>query len=482
MKKLSPQEKGLLENIFVFSQEKNVQLYLVGGFLRDLLLNRSKINPDIDFCLSKDAISFGKALSRKINSDFVVLDQQHDCCRLLKQVEGKTYTIDISSFRGITLEDDLRLRDFAINAMAIELNQKFLTGKLDFIDPWNGQRDIETKVIRHLAKNTFQDDPLRILRAFSFSAMLDFKISPDTLKKIRKERNKLSAVSFERIREELFKILETQDTYSYIRMMDKNGVLKAFLPEMDVMRKISQGPYHHLDVWEHTLEALKQFDKLVKVNKNSDIKEYWDKEISSGHKRLALIKLAILLHDIGKPKAKRKKGRKLYFHGHEWIGSRLTREISRKMKLSNNEEVFLNKLVFLHLRPGYLADNKTLTDRAAFRFFRDIGNDAPGLLTLSLADQRATRGRLTTKQSRSSHEKLCAFLIKEYFRKAKEVKLPKLVNGNDIMRAFNIKPSELVGKILKEIEEAQAIGKIKDKQEALDFGAKVLKKCQKKKN
>jgi poly(A) polymerase len=131
-------------------------------------------------------------------------------------------------------------------------------------------------------------------------------------------------------------------------------------------------------------------------------------------------------------------------------------------------------MVFWHLRPGYMADNYELSERAVFRYLRDTGSEAVDTLILSIADQRATRGRLTTRQSREHHEKMCLGLIKEYFRRKKEKKLPRLVNGNDLIKEFNLEPAPLIGKLLSKIEELQAIGRIKTRQEALAAAKKLI--------
>ncbi|MDD5238204.1 MAG: hypothetical protein PHU96_04500, partial [Candidatus Omnitrophica bacterium] len=157
------------------------------------------------------------------------------------------------------------------------------------------------------------------------------------------------------------------------------------------------------------------------------------------------------------------------------IGAAITQNIARRLKLSNIETNTLKTMIFWHLRPGYLADNEVLTTRAIFRFFRDTNTEALSVLLLSLADQRATRGRLTTPDSRLRHERLVSKLIKEYFRRKKEKKMPRLINGHDLIKEFKLEPSPVIGKILSEVEEMQAIGKIKTKKEALQAAVKFLK-------
>jgi tRNA nucleotidyltransferase (CCA-adding enzyme) len=157
------------------------------------------------------------------------------------------------------------------------------------------------------------------------------------------------------------------------------------------------------------------------------------------------------------------------------VGLKITENIAKRLKLSNDELEALEKMVFWHLRPGYLADIDEITPRAKFRYFRDAGKEGVSILLISIADQRATRGPLTSDESRIDHEKVSFNLIREYFRKQKEKKMPRLINGDDLIKTFKLQPSPLIGKILSEIEESQAIGKIKTKKQALQAARRLVK-------
>jgi len=224
------------------------------------------------------------------------------------------------------------------------------------------------------------------------------------------------------------------------------------------------------------METLRQLENAITEFKNNrEIQDYLEEIISPNRSRRALIKLGALLHDTGKPAALRHEKGKTTFHGHERIGADITKNIAERLKLSNDEMNSLEKIVLWHLRPGYLADNEEVTPRAIFRYFRDTQKEGVSVLLTSLADQRATKGPLTTRQSRVRHEKVVLWLIKEYFRRKKEKKLPRLISGDDLIKKFKLAPSPLIGKILREIEELQAIGKIKTKEEALKTAKKFIK-------
>ncbi len=474
----SLKEKNLLKIIYRFAKARKIKLYLVGGILRDIFLKRDKENPDIDFCLKKGAINFARRLARELKAGFVVLDKEHGAARLVKKIKDKAYTLDFTDFRGQTLEQDLLHRDFSINAMALELEEVFSRPDLDvlLIDPSRGREDLKHKIIKIVGKKAFDEDPLRILRAFSFACIFDFKIDKATLRLAKLKKNKLSQVSFERIRDELFKILDSPCAFDYLVTLDKLKILKIIFPEIEMMRHVKQGPYHHLDVWEHTLETIKQLEGLIKERKNNpEIQDYLNEIISSERRRRALLKLGAFLHDIGKPKARRRKDGKTIFHGHERIALEFIEHVCQRLRLSNDELNALKRIVFCHLRPGYLADNEVISSRAKFRFFRDTAKEAISILLMAIADQRATKGPLTTKASRIRHEKAVLGLIKEYFRKNKEKKSVRLINGDDLIRKFKLEPSPLIGEILREIEELQAIGRIKTKQDAFKIAGKFLK-------
>ncbi len=475
---LSPRVNKLLKAILKFSKDRKVKLYIVGGYLRDILLNRDRDNLDIDFCLKKGAINFGRKLAKQIKTGFVVLDRVRGACRLIKKIEDKTYTLDFTDFRGKTLEEDLLQRDFTINSLTIEFEKLLNLSEplIELIDPYGGKKDLESKIVRVVNKKAFDEDPLRVMRAFSFACLFDFKIDKKTLKLIQAKHKELARVSGERLRDELFKILDSSCAFDYLYQMDRLKILSIIFPEIETMRNVRQGPYHHLDIWKHTLETIRQLEIIIQEFKdNQEIQGYLNKVISPGRKRRALIKLGAFLHDIGKPRALRHKNGRITFYGHERLGWEISEMIARRLRLSNDELDALKKMIFWHLRPGYLADNDEVSARAKFRYFRDTADEAVSVLLISLADQRATKGRLTTKTSRIQHEKVVSSLIKEYFRKKKEKKKICLINGDDLMRRFKLEPSPLIGKILHEVEELQAIGKIKSRREAFNIAKKFIK-------
>ncbi len=472
-------EEAILGKVYNFSRKQKVELFLVGGIIRDKLLGRKKENPDMDFCLKKGAIVFGRRLARALRAGFVVLDKEHGACRLVLKDKKRIFTLDFTDFRGKTLEEDLLRRDFTINTMALALKDIFKKGGVNgrIIDLFGAREDLQRGVLRIPYRDAFDDDPLRMLRAFSFSCVLGCRIDAPTLKAIARKKKKILSVSPERIRDELFKILEGKDAFNTLCALDRIKILEIIIPEINLMRGVYQGPYHHLDIWKHTLECVKQFEELIAgLKADARIYGYCCRLLAGQRSRKALIKLALLFHDIGKPSTMRRCKGKISFHGHERAGLPWAHEACKRLKLSNDEIRSVKTMVLWHLRPGYLGDLEQISSRAKFRYFRDTADEALAVLLLSIADQRSTRGRLSTRADSLRHEKAAFSLINEYFRREKEKKPQRLVNGDDLMRELGLEPSPLIGKLLKSLEESQAIGRINSKAQALGLARRMLKK------
>ncbi len=461
------------------ARQRKTQVFLVGGFVRDYLLGRPKM--DFDFAVEHDALKFARGFATKIKGAYVVLDEERGCARVAKKSEEGIATFDFADFRAKTFKADISLRDFTINTMAVNLST--LNGTKDIqdvlLDFKKGLQDLQARRIKLISVKAFKDDPLRMLRAFSIKAALGFTIDKNVLSQIKKDKRLILGVSYERIREELFKVLESNDAAETLKDLDKIGLLKEIMPQVTVMYNCPQGGYHHLDVWPHSLETVKQVEILFQELKDdAEVQAYINVKLAGEHTRKALIKLAALLHDIGKPETRKKEENgRISFHGHEHVGKNIARHIAKMLKISTKERYALEDMIRWHLRPGYLADFKSPSERAIFRFMRDAKEETGSILLLSMADQRSTCGPMTTKEDTEHHVKTSRAILTRYFDKLKEKPFVRLVNGNDVMKHLKLKPSPLVGKILKEIEEKQVLGKLKTKQETLAFALKIGKTC-----
>lgn len=461
-----------IKKISSLAKKRRVGVWLVGGFLRDLFLRVPKDLTDFDFCVEGGLGLFVKEVSRETRGKLIILDKKIPSFRLVLRVKKKIYTYDFTGIRGKSIKEDLFLRDFTINTLALKLdNPKVI------IDYYQARQDLRAKKIKALSEKNIVDDPLRILRGFSFSAQYDFRIQRQTLRYFCLHKEKIAKASAERVNEELFKILSAPFSYKIIRKMDAFKVIDQIIPYADKMRKTTQGGFHHLDVWAHSIETLKQFELLCwrKFRKKNQITEYLSQQLAQGRTRAQVLKIACLLHDLGKPFVKKKEKARTIFHTHEKVGCQLSEELAQKLRLSKSEKQSLMRMVFWHLRPGYLADQISPTKKAVYRFFRDTQNEGAAVIILSLADWRATRGPLTDSVKRRRHEKIMLRLIEDYFLEKNKKPLPKIINGYDLMHNFNLESGPEVGRVLAKIKEYQALGKIEKKGEALLLAKKMLK-------
>ncbi|OGX07027.1 MAG: hypothetical protein A2Z88_08895 [Omnitrophica WOR_2 bacterium GWA2_47_8] len=480
-----------LKTIQDLAKKKKVPVYLVGGFLRDSFLNRPCA--DFDFAVKKGAVPLARRLADTIKGAFVLLDDEFGCGRVvIRQASnlarprhplkadggksrGEVFTFDFADYRAPTFKQDLAHRDFTINTLAIDL-QKISQGLSESVlFSKKPLKDLKSRTIKMVSAKAFKEDPLRLLRAFSLRAQLDFKIEKKTLAQIKKDKDLIGNVSSERIREEVFKILSTPAAGQILKEMDKIGLLENIIPQISVMFNVKQGGYHHLDVWPHSLETVSQLDKVLEEFKDDrELNAYLNETLSGNHKRVEVLKLAALLHDIGKPKTKKKEDNgRMSFHGHEHVGRGIVRHIAKQLKLSTHERHALEDMVLWHLRPGYLSNFKKPSERSVFRYFRDTKDEAASILVLSLADQRSTRGPLTSEADQKHHQKICLGVLKKYFDKKKEKPFVRLINGKDLIKKLKLEPSPLFGKILSAVDEAQVLGKITTKEEALELAKKV---------
>lgn len=459
------------------AKKTGVTVYLVGGFLRDVYLKKEKECFDFDFAIEGDVFKLAREFSKSVNKRLVVLDEENKTYRVVFKKRLKFYNYDFAQLKGENLEEDLNWRDFSINTLCVKIND---FPELKIMAQEEAKKDLKKRVLRVTNEKVLSADPLRILRAFSLSARYDLKIEKKTSLLLAKYKKLLRRVSGERINEELFKILGADNSYSTIKKMSNLFIIDEIIPYIKKSRGVFQGAYHHLDVWAHSLETLLCFERLYrgKLIKDPDLVDYLNEELSKNRKRIHIIKLACLLHDLGKPLVKKREKNKTIFHTHEKKGAQIAESIAEKLKFSSKEKDSLKKLVFWHLRPGYLASTFYPSARAIYRFFRDTQDEGVGVILLSLADWRATRGPLTNTRQRRRHERIMIKLIEEYFRRRGEKPLPKIVDGFDIMKKFKIPPSPLVGKILNKIKEEQALGKVRNKREAYRVAKEVIEETQ----
>jgi putative nucleotidyltransferase with HDIG domain len=458
------------------AKSSKVKVFLVGGALRNVLLGQD--NTDFDFATSKKAIAIARIFAKKIHGAFVLLDEEHHCARVARKEKGKLLTFDFADFRAKGLKGDLAHRDFTVNALAIDIvhlpSQKPLEKIL--IDVHHGLKHLRAKKIKMVSSKAFVEDPLRMVRAFSLKAVFGFSIEPQTLLQIKKDIDSLSQVARERVRDELFKVLSSSNAFENLKAMHRVKLLEKIIPQISMMQYLPQGGYHHLSLLNHSFETVRQLEKLLPdFKREPKVKAYCVQELAFGRSRESLLKFAALLHDIGKPETCRKEKGKMSFHGHEHSGRYIVRNVAKMLKLSSLEKDTLEAMVLHHLRPAYLSNFKTPTPRAIFRYFRDSGQEAMSVLLLSLADQRSTKGPLSTKAHEEHHEKIIRKLLDEHLNKKEVKKHIRLLTGDDLIKTLKLKPSPIFKKILTAVDEKQALGEITTKPEALEVARRIAK-------
>lgn len=460
-----------------YLSDLDLDIYLIGGFLRDSILN--KPSKDLDFLIvDKDPFDLAKEISNRFNGKSFILDKETKTSRFVFSENDETdlYSFDFTSCAKNKIENDFLRRDFTFNALSINLKNPN-----ELIDKFLGISDLKDKVVRAIKNENLIDDPLRILRAFRFAALINGEVESKTYKFIEENINSfnLKNIAAERISVEFWKILETNNSYKYLKIMSDVGLLEKIISEMTECRKVPPNDYHHLWLYDHSLYLVKTLED--NFNKIPDwAKEYLNSNLLGSHSpsNLAISKLGSILHDVGKPdtwEIKEMNGSEKHtFIGHEKVGEEITKNICEKLKFSNLQTKAVSRLVRYHLRPFQLSNNnEPISQKALYRFFRDVGEDTPNLLMLALADHFATLGPKVDKNHLENGEKLILFLFDEYKKYTENQKeknsKPKLLDGNEIMEITGLNPSEELGELIKELDEVIGVGEIQNKEEAIKW-------------
>jgi len=475
--------------------------YYVGGVVRDAVLQR--YSGDIDLALPKEDVkSSAFKLASALNGTAFEMDPAFCVWRICGK---KGIQIDLCAFAGKDIFEDLKRRDFTINALAYPVaalpeikirrcgdKSEILLSvkKQNIVDLNGGIDDIKKKTIRLNSKNAFKDDPLRLLRAFRTSAELRFKIEDATLLKIKKYKALISNSAGERIQEELKRIFACRGTADMLRLMDKYGLLCAIFPKLEEQKKCAVCYYGKGGVFTHTLNVVERMEYLLSHLDAAFPKFY--RKLRAFPLDTALYKTAALLHDVAKPStAKMINGRLRFFH-HEELGAAMTEEILKNLKYSSADIKLISKMIEFHLRPSNLASNEIITDRGVYKFFKELGPAGVPMLLLCWADYTSyiTPAQVRALIKKSSlpimtleeghkkgslgktlrHMQVVNFLFNKYFYESEKIILPRrLIDGRDVMHMLKIAPSPKVGQILERVSLEQVEGRLKNREDALAF-------------
>lgn len=428
--------KDLIKRLSSYYKKKS--LYLVGGTIRDILLG---IKPkDFDLFVIGSGIRLAQDFAEDTGGRFILLEEKMDEARVV--VDDLTFDFN----GGYSIYEDLMRRDFTMNSMALRLPFSRI------IDPFKGIRDMRRGIVRAVSEKNIVDDPLRILRAFRFKALFDFAIESRTRCMMIKNRHRLKDIARERIKTELLYILGSRSSWQALMDMADMKVLDEIIPQFSALRGIPQNkPYG--DLVNHSINTVRALEEL-------DIGQLPFPEIFQEYfnKHTAVLKLACLLHDIGKPRAFEVQNDRVHFYGHEKTGVEIVKE---GLKLSKEEKNIITKLIALHMRPHLLASDPYYTRRAVVRLISSSGRDAPGLLLLSLADAIASAGSYLDGLNRVFKDS------GEVMTQREEIK-ERLITGDDLI-TLGIKPGPIFREILTLVEEERALGNLPTKEDAISY-------------
>ncbi|MBU1405174.1 MAG: HDIG domain-containing protein [Proteobacteria bacterium] len=443
-------------------------MYVAGGPVRDWLLGVAA--RDLDFTVPKGAVACAREVGGLLGGTFVLLDEGEDVARVVWQ----GLTLDFSGFRNhtTTIEEDLGQRDFTINAMAVALAPG--TGALaerTVIDPCDGAADLAQKRIRVPAEANLLADPLRLLRAYRFAAALGFAIEPETERAIAAHAELLADPAMERVAYELGLIMASDRAGQTIGQMGKTGILWVAFPELVAGRGLVQPASHHLDVFEHSLEALRCLEKILKAPEGYFPGQGGLFVGAAQGKRGVLLKWAALFHDLGKPETHRLVEEKITFYSHDQAGAAIFAGIAERLHWPKDDRVRVARLIGLHMWPFHLSNARLrtgITRKACLRLVKAVGDDLDALFLLAMADSLAGQG---PGKPEGMERNLAALWLEvrgvyeEYIRPV--FGSPPLITGHDLIAVFALAPGPLFKEILDGLEMAQVEGQVTDRKQAM---------------
>ena len=479
-------------------------VWLVGGAIRDAALGRPVA--DIDLA-AVGARSLAALLARAFKGTLVTLDAENAVYRLmLPPARGNVLKqIDVAEIQGRDILEDLSRRDFTVNAVALELRTDLPPSipKKDFLDPRGGLADLARGVLRCEDERPLKEDPLRLLRAFRIAAQVGLEIDATTLGLIHKHRRSAREPAGERVSAELLALLALPGASSWLAAMDDCGLLTSLFEDLEPARRCAEEYYGPGGVLKHSLEVCARVDFLLtRLHRiypalAGPLEEHFAARAAGGAPYRAVVMLTALLHDVSKPETARSVEGRLRFFEHEARGAVRAEKILRELRLSGEQITAATTMIRQHLRPGHLASSgEKVTDKAVYRFFRDLGEHAPGLLVLCWGDHssympearlrrlldaacgdppRADLSRVRPADARKTvaHLQLVSMLLRRFFDRARSPVPERLLDGSEVMKALKLPPGPRIGDILERLREAQAEGEVLTREAALEFIARL---------
>ncbi len=455
------------------------EIYLVGGYLRDYLLGQT--SHDIDFITRADPGLVASEVATRFKGTSFLLNEEENAYRAIFSEGGERLTIDFSPIRGQSVEEDISLRDFSINAMAVDVErlveEKRLRLPRDLIDKNYGWHDLSRRILRECDNHTFLADPVRLVRALRFRHTLSMDYEERTLNHMKKYAALILKVPGERVESELMEILMLPGSSAMFAELESNPVLQYLFPELMTTIGLEQNAYHHLDVWSHSLLTLDELDDLLAdptrayPDFTAAIYEHVRESLQDTQPRAAFLRLAALYHDAGKTQTfSEGEGGRIHFYKHEFESAGAARDLAGRLRFSKRASDFLVGTIEKHMTI-LLSMKQMPSPRHFARLLQRLGDELVDVVLLSTADRAATRGAMTTPEDLRRYGEFCRDLLVEYY-KAKE--LPPLLNGGDLISELGIPQGPLIGEILDEVRMAQLEGEVSSKEEALKMARGLM--------
>ena len=448
--------------------------WLVGGTVRDLFLGQPI--EDVDLIVDGDPRIAAKTLADAASGHAFELSDRFGAWRVI--ASDRSWQSDLTAVRDGSIEADLALRDFTVNAIAAPLR-----GDGELTDPHGGFRDLEARVLRAVGETSFSDDPLRTMRMARLACQLGFAVDTATRRLARETAVRIGEVAPERSFYELRKLVSSPDPIGGLALMDEAGLVRELLPELEALKGVEQNPYHHLDVWGHTLEVLRQLLEIeadlagVFGPLGEALGRELAKPLADGMTRAEALRLGALLHDAGKPatRAVAEDGRVLFW-GHDELGAQMSHEFGRRLRTSTSTAEFIALLARHHLRLGFLVHHRPLSRRDVYRYLRTCEPVEVEVTVLSVADRLATRGERTRDEAVESHLELAREIASEAlaWREAEGPPAPP-VRGDELIAELGIAAGPQVGELLERLREATFAGEIGAREEALALARASLR-------
>lgn len=442
-------------------------VYLVGGAVRDFIMNKVSYDRDL-IVLDMDAKIFAKKLNEIFNSTLIVLDEENKIYRLvLKDSENihNPEMIDVTNPIENSLERDLMRRDLTINAIAANIRT------LEVVDLFGGIADIINKKLNHIDDVNFVDDPLRLLRVYRFQAVLGFELGADTINAVCRYSDLIAKPARERVLYELMKLFSGNYSDLALLNMNKTWILEEIFPVVKEVKQVPPNTHHHLDLLHHSIETVKQI-QLLYEKADDKIKAHLDKYDFGGFSRLAHLKLAGFLHDIGKFSTwtiDKDTGRHRFIK-HDDVGSKMAISLLKDLTCSKKQIAYVSDMIKNHIYPSALMCDKETNEKAMMRYLRKLGDNVIDNIILAKADRLSARGEAVSDEMVENNLANLDMLLNFYFNSLdKLAPLPKLLDGKEIMDILNIKPGQELGKIINSLHEAQQDGEVTTKDEAVRF-------------